>query len=73
MCQRLGWAFAAYDDQGNLLAAARGVPPKWVDTIQGAELWAVQMATADILAPEVVLTDCKAVCSGATAGKSWAT
>ena len=37
-CQSLGWAFVVIDADGELVAAAYGVPPEWVDTIQGAEL-----------------------------------
>ena len=39
-CQSLGWDFVVIDSDGELVAAAHGVPPEWIDIIQGAELWA---------------------------------
>ena len=42
--QALGWAFTIMTQDGEWVAAAHGLPPKWVDTIQGAELWAILMA-----------------------------
>ncbi len=38
-CHALGWAFAVVNVSGELIASAIGVPPRWVNTIQGAELW----------------------------------
>ena len=37
----LGLCVSDSDDE--LLAAAYGVPPEWIDTTQGAELWAVRV------------------------------
>ena len=54
-------AFAVIDEVGDLVAAAFGVPPFWVDTIQGAELWAVQMTLAAVVFPSAIYTDCKTV------------
>ena len=68
----LGWAFALVDDHGDLLAAAYGVPPRWVDTIQGAELWAVQMAMLHGLFPRRLWTDCDTVCIGLAKTATWA-
>jgi len=68
----LGWAFAIVDQEGNLVAAARGVPPVWVDTIQGAELWALMMAMQHATLPEVVLTDCDSVRLGTKQPSEWA-
>ena len=34
---RCGWAFVMTDRNGRLIAAARGVPPPWIDDIGGAE------------------------------------
>ena len=41
---RGGWAFAIYDDEGKLVAAAYGVPPPWIQGIEGAEAWATYQA-----------------------------
>lgn len=72
MCARLGWAFAAYDDNGYLCAAARGRPPAWVGGIHGAELWGLSMAisSADPWAP--IRVDCLSVQQGSQKGLEWA-
>ena len=57
---------------GRVVAAAFGVPPRWVDTIQGAELWAVQMALASAVFPDRIYTDCKTVQVGVQQLSQWA-
>ena len=37
---RAGWGFAALDRDGSVRAAAFGVPPPWIRSIHGAEMWA---------------------------------
>ena len=54
------------------MAAAYGVSPAWVDTIQGAELWAVQMVLASVSLPQKIYTDCKTVQLGVNASAAWA-
>jgi hypothetical protein len=68
----LGWAFVAFDQSGEILAAAYGVHTFWVDTIQGAELWAVHMVIASMSLPEVLFTDCKTVQEGVRNTAQWA-
>ena len=70
--QALGWAFVAIDAEGTVLAAAYGVPPRWVDSIQGAELWAVHMALQTFALPSKLYTDCQAVQKGVQLGLGWA-
>lgn len=72
MCARHGRAFAAYDDTGSLLAAAKGRPPSWAEGIWGAELWGLLMAvtSADPWAPMRV--DCVSVKQGSQKGLAWA-
>ena len=36
---RLGWSFCVIDSNGNIAAAAYGVPPPWIVDIGGAEAW----------------------------------
>ena len=68
----LGWAFVAINEYGEVLAAAYGVPPQWVDSIQGAELWAVHMALQTIDMPSALYTDCQTVQKGVRQGLQWA-
>ena len=34
---RVGFGFAAYDNEGTLIAKAFGTPPRWIDSVPGAE------------------------------------
>ena len=38
---RTGWGFAVLDGEAHAVASALGVPPGWVRTIHGAEMWAL--------------------------------
>mgnify|MGYP000585824270 FL=1 len=71
-CQSLGWAFAIINDDGDLIAAAHGVPPQCISTIQGAELWAVRMAMLHVTFPEKLYTDCMSVKLGVRRSREWA-
>jgi len=71
-CQALGWAFAVVDSDGVLVASAKGVPPRWVDTIHVAELRAVRMALLHALFPSGIFTDCMSVMKGLRASHGWA-
>jgi hypothetical protein len=59
--RRLGWSFAAVDDDGVVLAAASGTPPEWVTCVHGAELWGFCMALRHALPGSGFFTDCQAV------------
>ena len=69
--QALGWSFAVLYE-GELVCAAYGVPPKWVDSIQGAELWAVHMALIHVHFPSKLFTDCESVSKGSRQSTEWA-
>ena len=69
--EALGWAFAAFDAEGTLIAAAFGVPPKDVNTIQGAELWALKQALTFVPSPGAIYVDCKTVVDGIRRGHRW--
>ena len=58
--RRTGWAFVALDDDGKVQALARGVPPRWISTIVGAEAWAVLQALLQAPAVGSLRIDCKA-------------
>ena len=70
-CLALGWAFVVIGDDDEVAAAAFGVPPRWVDTIQGAELWAVQMALTEVVFPQAIYTDCRTVQQGLQQSTQW--
>ena len=72
MCARHGWAFAAYDDDGTLLAAARGRPLAWAEGIHGAELWALVMAATSSVPWSPLRVDCLSVQHGTQKGRTWA-
>lgn len=71
-CQAVGWACAVLNPSGTLITSAYGVPPKTDDTIQGAELWAVQMALSNAAFPDRLYTDCDSIRSGSSKSASWA-
>ena len=71
-CQSLGWAFTVLDASLNLVCTAFGVPPKWIDSIQGAELWAVNMALQHVQFPPKLYTDCNSVRQGTQRPLEWA-
>ena len=73
LCGRLGWAFVVLAPDGSVVAAAFGRPPWWVDSIHGAELWALAMATEYCLPFLPFRTDCYAVFQGVWRGQQWAT
>ena len=73
-CRSLGWAFVIPGSDGRVSAAAKGRPPGWVDTIYGAELWAVQMVVLHIFPGSArVITDCDSVRVGCDRGQKWTT
>jgi len=70
--QAFGWAFAVLDPDGSLVVSAFGTPPRWIDTIQGCELWAVHMALQHATFPERLFTDCDSVRQGVRKPATWA-
>ncbi len=72
-CQRLGWAFVACDDGGNVVAAAHGVPPRWVTSVTGAEGWALLMAARIAIPGTEFLTDSATTVHALRKGSRWAT
>ncbi len=55
--RRLGWAFAAYNRDGECVASASGVPPPWVEDNSGAEAWALAMAASCACPGATFMTD----------------
>ena len=59
--RRTGFGVVLIDGAGALVAAARGRPPHWIRDAAGAELWAVQVATALAATTPLLVTDCKGI------------
>jgi hypothetical protein len=72
LAARRGWALAVYNSADELIAAANGRPPHWVQGIHGTELWgllqSLQLGPIDCQ----LHTDCMAVLLGAKRGIQWA-
>ena len=71
-CSRLGWAFVAVDQSGNHIAAASGIPPSWIDSISGAEAWALLMAARAAAPGSVYVTDSLNCADAYRKGVKWA-
>ena len=71
-CLALGWSFVVIGPEGQLCDSAYGVPPRWISTIQGAELWAIFMALHSVAFPEALYTDCNTVRIGLQRSAAWA-
>ena len=71
-CARQGWAFAAYDDQDELQAAAHGRTPAWASGTHATELWGLLMAAQSSGAFCPLKVDCLAVQKGSQRGLNWA-
>ena len=73
-CRALGWSFVVLGPDGRVQAAARGCPPGYIDSIYGAELWAVQMVVTRVfIGTARVITDCESVRTGCQRGSKWTT
>eukprot|EP00929_Paragymnodinium_shiwhaense_P102607 TRINITY_DN65803_c0_g1_i3.p1 TRINITY_DN65803_c0_g1~~TRINITY_DN65803_c0_g1_i3.p1 ORF type:complete len:967 (+),score=210.69 TRINITY_DN65803_c0_g1_i3:52-2952(+) len=63
----------AVDTQGEVVAAAHGVPPAWIDDIPGAEAWAVFQAASRAEPGSQYRVDCKPCVDAFHKGREWAT
>ena len=61
LCRRLGWSFVALDNHGNITASACGVPAICIDTVYGAELWALWQAARVAMPGSSFRIDCLSV------------
>ena len=71
-CTRLGWAFVAIDAAGQRIAAANGAPPPWIDSISGAEAWALLMAATYAAPGSSFKTDSLNCVDTMRRGRTWA-
>ena len=58
---RTGWGLAVLDGEARVVASAFGVPPGWVRTIHGAEMWALFAALSRALPGMAYRSDRRAV------------
>ena len=66
---RCGWAFAAADVHGKVVAAAYGATPPWVRDISGAEGWALLQAAMVALPGSSFVSDCKVIVDSLNMGR----
>ena len=66
---RLGWAFVALDADDRIAAIARGVPPKWIGDIPGAEAWALFQAGSCAEPGSTFRSDCRPCVEALAEGK----
>ncbi len=71
--RRLGWAFVAIDAQGDVVAATYGSPPPWIDSVTGAEAWALMQASKVAGLGATFVTDSLSCAHAARRGVKWAT
>ncbi len=70
---RNGWAFVAIDNDGEVVASARGVPPPWIVDIPGTEAWALLQAAMVAEPGSDYRLDCLPCVDAIKSGKAWAT
>ena len=70
---RVGFGFAAYDIEGKMVAKAYGTPPRWIDSVPGAETWAVAEALRTSVPGITIWSDCLSVVNRFQAGRRAAT
>ena len=70
---RNGWAFVVIDEVGETIAAAQGIPPRWIEDIPGTEAWAVLQAASRAEPGCTYRVDCEPCVNAIHRGKVWAT
>ena len=70
---RNGWAFVAFDSAGQMIAAANGVTPRWIDDIPGVEAWALTQAAIRAEPGCEYRVDCEPCVKAVHRGRAWAT
>ena len=68
-----GWAFVAHDAGGNIVAAAQGKPPKWVQSVAATKTWALAEAAVSSFGRSAFRTDCLGVFQICAKGRRFAT
>ena len=56
---RNGWAFVVINDDGELIAAASGIPPDWIEDIPATETWALFQAALNAEPGCTFFVDCE--------------
>jgi hypothetical protein len=70
---RNGWAFVVMNPAGEVMAAANGVTPRWIDDIPGAEAWALTQAATRAEPGCTYRVDCEPCVKAVHRGRAWAT
>ena len=70
---RVGYGFAALDAEGNVTAKAYGTPPQWINSVPGAEAWALFEALRNSVPGCRIRSDCESVVNRFKSGRKAAT
>ena len=70
---RVGFGFVAMDENGTITAKAFGTPPSWIDTVPGAEAWALHEAVRNMVPGCKIRSDCASVVNRMKKGRAAAT
>jgi len=70
---RVGFGLAAIGQQGQVNALAYGVPSCWVDTVPGAEAWAIYEALKVSVPGTPIWSDCEGAVNRLKNGRAAAT
>ena len=68
--RRTGCALVVVSAAGDLVAFGNAVPPRWVRTSAGAELWSLMLVLTIALAPPPTITDCMSILTASAAGSA---
>ena len=70
---RVGFGLMAFDEDGTVTAKAHGTPPSWIDSVPGAETWALCEALRNSAPGAAIWSDCLAVVKRLKSGRRAAT
>ena len=70
---RVGFGIVAINEEGEVVAKGFGTPPAWINSVPGAETWALYEALRNMVPGSSIRSDCAAVVKRFKAGKKAAT
>ena len=70
---RVGFGVVALNAQGEVVAKAFGTPPMWINSVPGAETWALYEALRNMIPGASIRSDCASVVNRFKSGEKAAT